>query len=194
MAELSTLLPAALRALPAPPSVAALAAPEAAMPLPAGSAERANTRLLESLSRLEKRILELEFTARPGLNGVQANGNGSGQPSGSNERFAELVSSGQALLEADQPQEALTQFDAALELVPKHPETLVKRGSALEKLHRMEEALEAYNRALEADNSLTIAYLQKGGLFNRMERFDDALECYEQALRAQEKRRGSAPA
>jgi tetratricopeptide (TPR) repeat protein len=195
MAELSTVLPAALRALPAPPSVAALAAgPDAAMPLPAGSAERANTRLLESLSRLEKRILELEFTARPGLNGVQANGNGSGQPSGANERFAELISSGQALLEADQPQEALTQFDAALELVPKHPETLVKRGSALEKLHRMEEALEAYNRALEADNSLTIAYLQKGGLFNRMERFDDALECYEQALRAQEKRRGSAPA
>jgi tetratricopeptide (TPR) repeat protein len=190
MAELSASVPMALRALPAPSPVTTLAPAEAPAPMPNLAAEHSNARLLESLSRLEKRILELEFTARPSLNGGETNGNGH-HPEGA-EPLTELVSSGQALLEADQAQEALAKFDAALELNPKHPDTLVKRGSALEKLRRLEEAIECYNKAIEVDDTLTIAYLQKGGLFNRMERFDEALQCYELALRVQEKRRATA--
>jgi tetratricopeptide (TPR) repeat protein len=161
---------------------------------PAGVAvELSNSRLLGVIERLEKRILELEHTARAPLKEpALPAGNGQGAPPSpaddSEECVANLLAEGQTLLGADQPEKALECFEVALGLQPNHAEALVKKGGALEKLGRLDEAIACYDRAIEANDGMTIAYLHKGGLFNRMARYDEALQCYEQALRTQEKK------
>ncbi|MDE3068784.1 MAG: tetratricopeptide repeat protein [Verrucomicrobiota bacterium] len=166
---------------------------------PAGPAraavELSSARLLGVVERLEHRVLELEHTARAPLSEGVSPAAGApnrvppeSQPNG-RDHLARLLSEGQSLLGADQPEKALELFEQALAIQPRHAEALVKKGGALEKLNRPEEAIACYERAIAADSSMTLAWLCKGGLFNRLARYDEALECYEQALRAQEKSR-----
>lgn len=161
-----------------------------------GAAEQSNARLLAALENLEKRIDELEQTARAPLSAPAAKGDGSSSDSTPHPangapapaKVTELLKKSQALLDTDKPEAALLCLDELLSLDAGHAEAWVKKGAALERLGRMDDAMQCYDRAIARDGSLTIAYLHKGGLFNRLERFDDALACYEQALRTQEKR------
>ena len=183
----SGLVPGNNRALPLVEAASELAAPGRA------AVESSSTRLLGVVERLEKRILELEQIARPPLAepGAPISAKKNGTPSNADDReecVANLITEGQSLLGANEPQKALECFDVALQLEPKHPEALVKKAGALEKLGRLDDAIACYDHAIEADNSMTIAYLHKGGLFNRMARYDEALRCYEQALQTQEKK------
>lgn len=175
---------------------------------PSGQVSESSSRLISALEQLEKRIYQLESTARPalreatsvaGVPGANGNGapaqnptapvNGAGKPkSGDQERLEHLFQTGQSLLDQDKPEPALACFEEALTLRPGDAEALVKKGAALEQLQRPEEAIACYDEAIAADHSLTIAYLHKGGCLNRMERFTEALQCYEQALSTQEKR------
>ena len=169
-------------------------------PLIASAAvEQANARLFSTVDSLQQRILELEQGSRATLaEKTPATANGSHKnlttkkedPAASDrdECVANLLTEGQALLDAHQPEKALECLDAALGLEPNHAEALVKKGGALEKLGRTDEAIACYDRAIAANSALTIAHLHKGGLFNRMARYDEALQCYEQALRTQEKK------
>ena len=161
--------------------------------------EHSNARLFSTVDSLQKRILELEQGSRATLaEKTPATANGAhkiSEPkkedttaSDRDECVANLLTEGQALLDAHEPEKALECFDTALGLDPKHAEALVKKGGALEKLGRTDEAIACYDRAIEANSALTIAHLHKGGLFNRMARYDEALQCYEQALRTQEKK------
>jgi len=178
-----------------------------------GSAEQSNLRLLGALEQLEKRIHELEHTARVPLGAgssasdesqadpqaspgnLPPNG-ANGHPAGDSEsgevspagRIEVLLGKGLSMLNLDQAEAAMRCFDEVLVLDPRNAEALVRKGIALEQLQKLGEAIECYDRAIAADGSMTIAYLHKGGLFNRMERYDEALTCYEQALRTQEKR------
>lgn len=158
--------------------------------------DQSNTRLLGAIDRLEKRILELEQTARPSPNGhPDANGDPANEPENAETtgpaNWKSLLGKGQSLLNLDQAEEALACFDSVLAADPQNAEALVKKGTALERLRRINEAIDCYDRAIAADDSLTIAYLCKGGLCNRLERFSEALDCYERALRTQEKRAGA---
>ena len=152
-----------------------------------------NARLLGAVEQLEKRIADLEQSARAPLAETTAAPAAAknGLPADEQDReecIANLVTEGQSLLNANEPQKALECFDLALQLEPQHAEALVKKGGALEMLGRQDEAIACYDRAIEADNAMTIAYLHKGGLFNRMARYEEALRCYEQALQTQEKK------
>jgi tetratricopeptide (TPR) repeat protein len=180
------------RALPLVEAANDLAAPART------AVDSSNARLLGAVERLEKRILELEQGAQAPLT-VPLTENGpptasvgkNGASPDANDReecVANLITEGQSLLSANEPQKALECFDVALQLEPKHAEALVKKGGALEKLGRLDDAIACYDHAIEADGSMTIAYLHKGGLFNRMARYDEALRCYEQALQTQEKK------
>lgn len=190
--KITTRQPSALalgdnRALPLVEAAGELAAPGRA------AVESSNARVLGVVERLEKRILELEQIARPPLPGPASpsSANKNGVPPDANDReecVANLITEGQSLLSADEPQKALECFDVALQLQPKHAGALVKKAGALEKLGRLDDAIACYDHAIEADGSMTIAYLHKGGLFNRMARYDEALRCYEQALQTQEKK------
>jgi len=151
-----------------------------------------NARLFNVVERLEKRILELEHTARAPLAEItspSANEHNSAPPESDRaECIANLLAEGQASLNRNEPEKALECFDQALALDPKHAEVLMKKAGALEKLNRLEEALVCYDDAIAADGSMTIAYLHKGGLFNRMSRYEEALQCYEHALHTHDKR------
>lgn len=202
-AQMTLPLPAA-HALAAPAPTVLAEGETQVLNLPAGS-----TRLLGAIERLEKRILELEHTAQlpaPAGNGGPTDGEASaapadGAPNGettaqaeSEQRVTIMLGKGQALLNLDQPEEALACFEEALGLAPDHAEGLVKKGTALERLKRWEEAIECYDRAIAANHGMTLAYLYKGGVFNQLERFNEALECYEQALRTQQPAETSKPA
>ncbi len=175
------------RALPLVEAANELAAPGRAV------VESSNAGLLGAVERLEKRILELEQSARAPLAepAAPSSANKNGAPSDANDReecVANLITEGQSLLTENEPQKALECLDVALQLEPKHAEALVKKAGALEKLGRLDDAIACYDSAIAADGSMTIAYLHKGGLFNRMARYDEALRCYEQALHTQEKK------
>lgn len=172
-----------------------------AAPALVGSAavEQSNARLFSTVDALQQRILELEQGARATLaektpatvNGVHKTTESKQEDSADRDRdecVDNLLTEGQALLDAHEPDKALECFNAALGLESKHAEALVKKGGALEKLGKTDEAIACYDQAIEANSALTIAHLHKGGLFNRMARYDEALQCYEQALRTQEKK------
>jgi len=185
--------PGSSRALPLVEAANELAAPAQV------AWETSSARLLGAIERLEKRIGELEQSARLPLAETiapaAAGDNGASPDTNAADReecVANLVTEGQTLLNANEPQRALECFDTALQLEPKHAEALVKKGGALEMLGRLEDAIACYDRAIEADETMTIAYLHKGGLFNRMARYDDALRCYERALQTQEKKAPTA--
>lgn len=189
-------------ALPPPAAMAALGVGDAHL-MTAGAVDQTNGRLLGVIERLEKRILELEHTARPALH-ENTTGDAdrpasevsaalptlpavdSSKP-GKTGHIELLLGKGQALLNLNQMEKALACLDEALEIEPNNVEVLLKKGAALEKLNKLNEAIECYDHAIAADSSVTIAYLYKGGVYNRMERFDEALNCYEQALHTQEK-------
>jgi tetratricopeptide (TPR) repeat protein len=152
-----------------------------------------NARLFNVVERLEKRILELEHTARAplGENAAPSGDGHNGAPLAATDRgecIANLLAEGQLSLDRGELAKALECFEHALALDPKHAEALIKKAAALEKLNRFEEALECYDDAIAADGSMTIAYLHKGGLFNRMSRYEEALQCYEHALHTHDKR------
>jgi tetratricopeptide (TPR) repeat protein len=164
------------------------------------SVEQSNARLLGMVHDLEKKIAELEQTAQlpikpahvatpivepgpePQLSPVAAD---------KTAQFAKAMERGQALLSADQPEEALACFEQVLAEDPNNAEALVKKGTALEKMRQPQEALECYDRAIAANSSLTIAYLHKGGLCSRLEKYGEAMECYERALHTQEKKQAA---
>jgi tetratricopeptide (TPR) repeat protein len=187
LAEVSAQVQGSRLALPAAGSSSA------AQLLGEGETGQANGRLFGALTQLEKRILELEHTARIAGEAktltASTGTNGASQhdlsPQAAHDSV--LLAKGQSLLDQDKAQEALGCFEEILKAEPHHGEALVKKGLALESLQRSDEALACYEKAIAANADLTIAYLQKGGLLNRLERYEEALQCYELALHAQEK-------
>jgi hypothetical protein len=102
-------------------------------------------------------------------------------------RVEEFLIHGESLLQNDNLDEALEQFESALALEPQNADALIRRGMALERLQRMEAALESYDRAIASNGTLTLAYLHKGAVCNRLQRYREALECYERALETEHK-------
>jgi len=170
--------------------------------------QQSTARFLRTIERLEKRVGELETSTHPAVlesaaqpkaatseRGVEsANAQSADATSQSPARaeaekagrVALLLGKGQALLNLQQPDNALSCFDEVIAIDPTHAEAFVKKGAALEKLGRLDEAIDCYDRAIALDTAMTMAYLCKGGVFNRLERYGEALQCYEQALRAQQ--------
>jgi tetratricopeptide (TPR) repeat protein len=162
--------------------------------------EQSNTRLVNLVQHLEKRIAELEQTAT--LPEAVTSSTNSETPAKSEPvltatppekpgQFTELMERGQSLLSNDRPEEAMACFDEILAAEPNNADALVKKGTALEKLRLTQEALEYYDRAIAANSTLTIAYLHKGGLCSRLEKYGEAMECYERALHTQEKKKAA---
>lgn len=160
------------------------------VPAQLNSAEQANARFLAAVEQLEKRIHELDGTTfgsrRTGAKRIDlTDGSSNGDSNGSSHSESStdaILSKGQALLNADEPEKALACFEEALSLDANNTEALVKKGTALEALRKLPEAIETYDLAIAADKTLTVAYLYKGGVLNRMQRFAEAMECYEKAL------------
>jgi tetratricopeptide (TPR) repeat protein len=170
--------------------------------------EESGSRLLGVINRLEKKINELEHTshsALPSNSGSPESAPTNGaleskrvaiealdraaetprRPADPASQISTILKKGQELLDQEKAEDAITCFDEALVIEPRHAEALVKKGTALERLKKLEEAIRCYDQAIAANRSMTLAYLYKGGACNQLERFSEALECYEQALRSQ---------
>ena len=160
--------------------------PAALPPSARAALEFSNARLLGVIERLEKRILELEHSARAPLEENHTPVLVTESPD--QRRLGDLVVEGQLFLDTNKPEKALSCFDAALEIDPKLADALIRKAAALEKLERTEEAIACYDRAIQTEDSATTALLQKGGLLNRLARYEEALQCYERALQTQEKK------
>ena len=160
--------------------------PVALPPSARAALEFSNARLLGVIERLEKRILELEHSARVPLEENHTPILVAESPE--ERRIDDLVVEGQLFLDTNKPEKALTCFDAALEISPNLADALIKKAAALEKLERTDEAIACYDRAIQSEDSATTALLQKGGLLNRLARYEEALQCYERALQTQEKK------
>ncbi|HEV2330180.1 MAG TPA: tetratricopeptide repeat protein [Verrucomicrobiae bacterium] len=168
------------RALPVVETAAALP------PSARAALEFSNARLLGVIERLEKRILELEHSARIPLEENHSHATISETPD--QRRTTDLIVEGQLFLDTNKPEKAISCFDAALEMQPRLAEALIKKAAALEKMEKTDEAIACYDRAIESEDSATTALLQKGGLLNRLSRYEEALQCYERALQTQEKK------
>src|ERR1051325_6214072 len=155
------------------------------------SVEAANANLLDAITRLERRLEDME--AKVSDTEITTNGHKQvAAPSAGNSQLATLLGKGQALLNLDQAEEALDHFDEALRLEPRNIEAWIKKGAALERLQRVDEAITAYDQAIAVDNSIATAYLFKAGVYNRQKKYAEALQCYEKALGAQQKSRAQA--
>ncbi len=143
--------------------------------------ESSNTRLLDVVGQLEKRIHELEDSQRllPEISPVKP---------AATVKPADSLTEAQKFFDANQPQPALDYLEKMLANQPENADALVKKAVALEKLGRTDEALSCCDRAIALDGTLALAHLHKGGLLNRLRRYDEALNCYESALQAQEKK------
>ncbi|HEX3627736.1 MAG TPA: tetratricopeptide repeat protein [Verrucomicrobiae bacterium] len=164
--------------------------PAALPPSARAALEFSNARLLGVIERLEKRILELEHSARLPLEENNSHATVSETPD--ERRMTDLIVEGQLFLDTNKPEKAISCFDAALEMQPTLAEALIKKAAALEKMEKTDEAIACYDRAIESEDSATTALLQKGGLLNRLSRYEEALQCYERALQTQERKAADA--
>jgi tetratricopeptide (TPR) repeat protein len=79
-------------------------------------------------------------------------------------------------------EEALADWNRALELKPDDPEILNNRGVTYHDLGRYDEALADYNRALELRPDDPETLCNRGAAYNRLDRYDDALADLNRAI------------
>lgn len=94
-----------------------------------------------------------------------------------------LNSRGLTLLNMNQPEAALTEFQDALALDPGYATAWTNQGKVFVALQRFQEALSAYDRSLELDDTDPYTWNDRGVLLYQMGQCKAALESIDQALR-----------
>jgi tetratricopeptide (TPR) repeat protein len=79
-------------------------------------------------------------------------------------------------------EEAIKEFDKAIELDPKNPDSHYNKGVALYKLHRYEEAIEEFDKAIELDPNNPVYHNNKGNALDDMGKYEEAIEEYDKAI------------
>lgn len=79
-------------------------------------------------------------------------------------------------------EEALIEFNRAIELNPSSSPVYTNRGGAYFKLNRYQEALSDINHALEIDSANAVAYSHRGLVYSALQQFEDALVDHNHAL------------
>ena len=104
----------------------------------------------------------------------------------------EYFLSGNANYALERYDEALANYDSALELKPDDPNFLSNRGNTYHHLKRYEEALADYNKALQLRpdypdilNNRGINYLKMGAVYKKPEHYDEALADFDRVLELQ---------
>ncbi len=73
---------------------------------------------------------------------------------------------------------AIKEYNRALEINPKYAEAYYNRGDAYDDMGDKERAIADYNRALEINPKLSWAYFGKGLAYEELERFQEAVKAY----------------
>ncbi|NLV32495.1 MAG: tetratricopeptide repeat protein [Acidobacteria bacterium] len=93
----------------------------------------------------------------------------------------ERFDKGVTLYDSGQYEEALVEFNAALEKDPKQPGIIARTGDCYLKLDRKDEALEAYNKAIELNPQDPALYTNKGVILGQMGKMTEAQEMFKKA-------------
>ena len=78
--------------------------------------------------------------------------------------------------------EALSDYNKAIELGPKFPKGYSNRGVLYKDMKRYDDALKDYNKAIELQQDYPIPYNNRGVLFKIENKFDEALNDYNKAI------------
>ncbi len=79
-------------------------------------------------------------------------------------------------------EEALKDFNLAIELDPNYTWAIVSRGLTYRKMECYEEALQDFNQAIELDPKSAWAIAFRGRTYRKMERYEEALQDFNQAI------------
>jgi tetratricopeptide (TPR) repeat protein len=88
---------------------------------------------------------------------------------------------GVALFDAGQFADALTEFNAALEIDPNQPGILARAGDCYLRLNRNEEALATYDKAIELDSTDASLFAQKGVVLSRLGRAAESQDMFKRS-------------
>ena len=98
-------------------------------------------------------------------------------------RAQTLDQAGQSWLDADEPQRAQADFDAAIALAGEDPDLLIDRAEAFAQEKRYWEALDDLNRTIELAPKRADAYIYRGSAYRALDSLDLALEDIERGLK-----------
>ena len=93
-----------------------------------------------------------------------------------------MVSRGETYRRMGRNEEALADFNRAIEHEPDNAVALASRGQVFRDLGRYEEALVDFNRGLELDSNLNWAIADRGETYRRMGRNEEALADFNRAI------------
>jgi eukaryotic-like serine/threonine-protein kinase len=93
-----------------------------------------------------------------------------------------LQGRGQAYASLKQWEEALKDFDKAVQADNQNAKNWILRGAVLAEMGQNEEALASIERGLELDDTDAVAWLQKGTVLEKRNQNQDALEAYDRSL------------
>jgi tetratricopeptide (TPR) repeat protein len=85
-------------------------------------------------------------------------------------------------MQMDRAGEALSCFDAALAIEPRHPGLSLNRGNALARLGRSAEALAQFDAIVVAQPNLPEAHFNRGNVLASLRRLPEAIGAYDRAL------------
>lgn len=89
---------------------------------------------------------------------------------------------GDALVDAGRYEEALLDFDKAVELLPKYAMAYYNRGNLYQKQKKYDQALADFNYAIRYRRNFDKAYNNRGTLYKETNRLDEAIVDYDRAI------------
>ena len=93
-----------------------------------------------------------------------------------------LINKGVALGNLGKYEEAIAEYDKALELKPDHADALINKGVALGRLGQYQEAIQWIDKALEIKPNNAAALNNKGVALERLGRLGEAVVCFYETL------------
>ena len=89
---------------------------------------------------------------------------------------------GLRLYELGRYEEAIEEFDKAIELDPNDPDYHYYKGIALYELHKYEEAIEEFDKAIELDPNDPVYHYNKGLALGELHKYEEAIKEFDKAI------------
>lgn len=96
--------------------------------------------------------------------------------------YDEAIMDGLSNLNLNDPEDALKDFERAIEIDPNRAGGYLGKANALNILGRYEEAIDFYNRAIAIDPKLANAYVNRAIAYSHLGRYKEAISDYEKGL------------
>jgi tetratricopeptide (TPR) repeat protein len=106
-----------------------------------------------------------------------AGGCGFGTP-----EYKDAVLDGASHLNRGKTQEALEDFNRAIDIDPTHHDGYLGRADTLNTMGRYEESLQDYNKAIEIKPTLANAYINRAIAYSHLGQYEKAIADYEKGL------------